>query len=366
VATTLALSMLCENPRRRTGLTTLFHGFIAEALRQFPAVHWLLFAGPDQPWDLVDPRIEVVREFPANDRRLARLWADHFRVGPAARRRGAAALLTVGFGPMRAAGLPVVMQVFSLHHLHGEGGWQAGYRRAAVKRGLRQAALVITNSQWTAGQLVARGRVLVSPEGLDHTVFNPAGPAGGAGVPSPYLLWVSNFYAYKRVGLVLAAYARLAPALRARWPLVLVGGDWAGGRERAEAQAGELGVAADTRFLGWVEDAALPALYRGARAHVLSTAEETFGRSVTEAMACGCPCVLQDLPVLREVAGDAALFVDFADAVAAAEALRRICTDEALAATLRRDGVKRAADFGYARLARERVTAILETLRPGS
>jgi glycosyltransferase involved in cell wall biosynthesis len=363
VPVTLALSLLCENPRRRTGLTTFFHGFIAEALRQFPGVHWLLFAGPEQPWAILDPRIEVVREFPANDRRLARLWADHVRVGPAARRRGAAALLTVGFGPVRRAGVPVVMHVFALPGLGGGGGLQAWYRRAALDRGLRQAALVIANSQWTAGQLTARARVLVSPEGLDHAVFHPAGPAGGDGLPPRYLLWVSNFYGYKRAELVLAAYARLAPELRAQWPLVLVGGDWDGGRERAQACARELGLAADTRFPGWVADAALPALYRGARAYVLSTAAETFGRSVTEAMACGCPCVLQDLPVLREVAAGAAWWVDYADPVAAGEALRRICTDDALAAQLRHDGLRRAADFSFARLAHERVTAILEALR---
>ena len=362
MAPKLAFSLLCENPRRRTGLTTLFHGFIAEALRQFPDVRWLLFAGPGQPWEINDPRVEVVRAFPANDRRMARLWADHFRVAPEARRRGAAALLTVGFVPLRTAGLPVVMHVFSLHHLQAGGGVAAMYRRAAVARGLKKAALVIANSRWTASHLAGNGRMSVSPEGLDHGVFRPEGPAGGEALPPRYLLWASNFYPYKRAELALAAYARLAPELRARFPLVLAGGDWGGGRAQAEEGARELGVAADTRFLGWVDDTALPALYRGARALVLPTAEETFGKSVTEAMACGCPCVLQDLPVLREVAEDAALFVDFTDSAAAGEALKRICSEETLASELRGAGLKRAAEFSYARLARERVLAVLETL----
>jgi len=305
-----------------------------------------------------------VRDFPANDRRAARLFADHFRVAPAARARGAAALLTVGFMPLRAAGLPVVMHVFSLHHRRGGFGPGALYRRIAVARGLREAALVIVNSQWTASQLgPVNARLLVSHEGVQHEKFSPAGARGGAALPPEYLLWAGNFYAYKRAGLALAAYARLAPALRARFPLVLVGGDWAGGRARAEAAARALGVARDVRFRGWVDDAALPALYRGARAHMLATSEETFGRSVAEAMACGCPCVLQDLPVLREVTGGAALFCDFTDTPAASAALEKICTDDALAARLRVEGLRRAADFSFERLARERMAAILEVLK---
>ncbi len=354
--------MLCENPLRRTGLTTLGHALVAEARAQFPEVGWVVFAGPGQPWDEGDPEVEVVRDFPANDRRAARLWADHFRVGPAARARGAAALLTVGFVPVRTAGLPVAMHVFSLHHRRPGGGPGAWYRRWAVRRGLDRAALVIANSQWTAAQLgPVAAPVLVSHEGVDHGRFRPeaAGmPVLPASWPREYVLWASNFYAYKRAPLAVAAYARLAPELRRRFPLVLVGGDWHGGRAEAEAAARRAGVAENLVFAGWVDDALLPAIYRGARVHVLPTAEETFGRSVAEAMACGCPCLVQDLPVLREVAGAAADYVDFADTPAATAALTRLCADDTHAAARRTTGLARAQSFSFAQLARERVTAI--------
>ncbi|MBS0661906.1 MAG: glycosyltransferase family 4 protein [Verrucomicrobia bacterium] len=354
----LAFSFLCEHPGRRTGLTTLFRSFITEARRQDPSVEWVIFAGAGAFSDLAGPGVEVVEDFSANDRRLDRLWADHFLVGPAARRRGAAALLTVGFMPLRTGGLPVVMHVFTVPPRRG-GGLGAAYRRAAMARGLRHAALVIANSQWTAAQLRALAPVVVSHEGLDSAVFQPAGPTGIPGLPSGYLLWVSNFYPYKRAELVLAAYARLSRELRSRHPLVLAGGDWEGGRARAEAEAQRLGLGSDTRFVGWVDDADLPTLYRGARVLVSATAEETFGRNVTEALACGCPCVLQDLAVLREVAGPAACFVDFTDSAAAGESLRQICTDDAQVARLRTQGIEWAKRYSYSRLVRQRLTAIL-------
>jgi glycosyltransferase involved in cell wall biosynthesis len=399
VSVTLALSTLCEHPRRRTGLTTLFRELVVHALRIFPEVRWVVMVGPESPWDVVDARVTVVRGFPANDRRAARLWADHFCVAAAAKARGAAALLTVGFVPVRTAGLPVVMHVFSVHHLRrsegvrsGSGAGWAGmgamYRRWAVARGLRRAALVIVNSRWTAAQVGgqmkgnldwehgqaarATGGVLVSYEGMDHGRFRPEAEAGEAavrarvGLPAEYVLWASNFYGYKRAPLAIAAYARMAADVRERFPLVLVGGEWAGGRAEAERAARAAGVERDVRFLGWVDDAALPAVYRGARAHVLATSEETFGRSVAEAMACGCPCVVQALPVLREVAEDAAVYVDFADASAAGTALARVCADDLHAERLRQAGLVRARAFSFERLARERVGAILERLTEGA
>jgi glycosyltransferase involved in cell wall biosynthesis len=357
----IALSTLCENPARRTGLSTLFHEFVAHARRIHPEVSWIVFAGRDEPWPEGDPGVEVCRRFPSNERPFRRLLADHIGVAPEARSRGAAALVTVGFFPLRAAGLPVAMHVVAVG---GPGdGIRSAYRRWAVARGLRRAALVIANSTWAASRLgPAAGRVIVSPEGLRHDLFGPAGPRGAPGAPPRYILWASNLYPYKRAELALAAYAGLSRDRRAELPLVVAGGDWAGGRARAQAAAARLGIEGSVRFLGWVDDAALPALFRGAHAHVLSTARESFGRGVLEAMACGCPSVLQDLPVLREVAGESALYVDYADARAAAAALERICADTGLRSRLSAAGIERSGQFGFERLARERVGAILAGL----
>lgn len=359
----LALSILCENPQRRTGLSTLFPAFVSESLNLFPELRWLIFAGPEQSWPIVDERVKVVSRYAANDRLYARLWADHFQVAPAAKRLGAAALLTVGFCPLVRADLPTVMHVFTVHHLRPGGGLRARYRHWAVNRGLKRASLVIANSDWVASKLaVEPSRLLVSYEGLSHDTFRPDGPTDPAFPPGTYLLWVSNFYPYKRAELVLAAYARLPSAVRSKFPLIFVGGDWNGGRVRAQKAAEHLGVTQNVRFLGWAADEQLPALYRGARAHLLSTAEETFGRTVIEAMACGCPCVLQDLPVLREVTADSAVFVDFTDPSCASDALLQICTNDSLVEHLRSVGLKRANQFNFARLAGERVGAILKML----
>jgi glycosyltransferase involved in cell wall biosynthesis len=73
-------------------------------------------------------------------------------------------------------------------------------------------------------------------------------------------------------------------------PLVLVGeaGRWA--RELP-----------DVILTGVVDDDELAAIYTGAHALVLPSADEGFGLPPVEALACGTPVVATDLPALREV-----------------------------------------------------------------
>jgi glycosyltransferase involved in cell wall biosynthesis len=356
----LALSTLCENPAHRTGLSTLFPEFIVHARRLYPDISWLVFAGEKASWGLADPGIEFCTDFPSNEAPAKRLVADHFHVAPEARRRGASALLTVGFHPLRDAGLPIAMHVFAVHGFRSGGGMRHAYRRRAVARGLKKAALVVANSEWTRSRLGESGApIIVSPEGIRHDVFKPDGPKGMRGLDGDYLLWVSNLYPYKRFELALGAYALLEPGVRARFPLVVVGGDWNRGLSRARESAERLGVADQVRFMGWVRDEDLPGLYRGARAHVLSSSEETFGRSVLEAMACGCVNLIQDLSVFREVAGGTALYTDFASAAGAASILAQVCAGAAGIDQLRTAGLERAAMFNYDRLTRERVAGVL-------
>ncbi len=367
-----AVSMLCENPNRRTGLTTLFHEFVSRSLVLFPNLNWLLFAGPNQDWSVIDPRIEVVRQFPANDALKHRLIADHFRVPAVARQKGADVLVTTGFVPVRKC-LPTAMQVFSLQHLDRQnkvGLGRAIYRNWVMKHSWPKANLIITNSKFAAAQILGvypqfKDRLVQSYEGLQHEQFNPLAPPDEVSrlkkkfnLSPSYFLWISNFYPYKQAELLIAGYAKLNSELRAKHPLVMVGGSWEGALERVKAQAAALGIAGDVRFLNWVEDEWLAPLYRHSHAFCLASREETFGRCVIEAMACGAPCIVNDIPIMREVTDGHALIIDFRNASLVADTLSRISQEDKLHEQLRATGLKRAAEFTFEKLTTERVTAI--------
>jgi glycosyltransferase involved in cell wall biosynthesis len=102
----------------------------------------------------------------------------------------------------------------------------------------------------------------------------------------------------------------------------------------------------------------LAPLYRHAAAFCLPSREETFGRCVIEAMACGTPCIVNDIPIMHEVTAGHALIVNYRNADAVAGALQKLIADDNLINRLRADGISRAQEFTFEKLASERITAI--------
>ena len=79
---------------------------------------------------------------------------------------------------------------------------------------------------------------------------------------------------------------------------------------------------------------------------------------VLEALAAGIPTACADIPPLREVAGDAALFFDPLEEDAIVRALDRICTNDELRRKLSQVGPERARSFTWERAARMTLDAI--------
>ena len=70
-------------------------------------------------------------------------------------------------------------------------------------------------------------------------------------------------------------------------------------------------------------------------------------------MACGLPTIASDIPVLREIAGDAVLYFDQNDKREIANAMIRIVKDEDLRHELRVKGLAQSAKFSWLKCASE-------------
>jgi len=101
------------------------------------------------------------------------------------------------------------------------------------------------------------------------------------------------------------------------------------------------------RFLGYMPEETLAVMYRLAGVFVFPSLYEGFGLPPLEAMASGTPVVTSNVSSLPEVAGDAAVLVDPYDALAIADGIDRVLTDETLRRDLRKKGVARAGMFSW-------------------
>ena len=108
------------------------------------------------------------------------------------------------------------------------------------------------------------------------------------GLTRPYLLFLGGITPLKNIGNLLRAFGQLAAAHDV--DLVLAGFKrWS--FEQELQPIGELGLKERVKFVGYVADEDLAALYSAAECLVLPSWYEGFGIPIVEAMACGCPVV---------------------------------------------------------------------------
>jgi glycosyltransferase involved in cell wall biosynthesis len=108
----------------------------------------------------------------------------------------------------------------------------------------------------------------------------------------------------------------------------------------------------EVRLLGRVDDEVLPALYSGAAGFVYPSIYEGFGLPPLEAMACGCPVAVSDIPAHREVCGNGAIYFDpFNPENLSSKLEFFLRLDKLSRASLVEGGLHRAANYSWQKAA---------------
>jgi alpha-1,3-rhamnosyl/mannosyltransferase len=227
---------------------------------------------------------------------------------------------------------------------------------------------VVAVSETTRRDLVERlgvapERVTVVPNGVDRRFFEATPPTveqqqrlglrdagssrtGGSRTdPSgEYVLMVGTLEPRKNHAGVFAAMRLLGD--RVGLPLLVAGRPgWE--VEPIRRDAADLVRQGRVRFLDYVPEDDLPALYAGAALLVYPSWYEGFGLPVLEALAVGIPVVISTAPALVEVAGAVAEIADPASPEELAAAIERALGADARGATARELRRERAEAFTW-------------------
>ena len=187
-------------------------------------------------------------------------------------------------------------------------------------RGLQRASVVFYTTDVVKQEILAAGlrdeqSLVKAPYGIspEYTEQPEDRPPEIPGLDTigdrPFLLHVGMCAPRKRIDVLLDVYAAVLRMVPDLW-LVQVGGEWTPA-QRAQIQ--RLGIAKSILQLGRQNRKVVGDFYRRASLVLMPSENEGFGLPVIEAIACGAPLVASDIPVLREVGEQYAVYCRLAD-----------------------------------------------------
>ena len=149
----------------------------------------------------------------------------------------------------------------------------------------------------------------------------------------------------KNLGQVFKAYELYHTNSEAPYKLVIGGQDCH--LFRQEYGIPDDGYGADILFPGWIDQEDMPAVFSLAGIYLYPSNLEAFPIPLTEAMACGTPIITSSVNGLKEIAGDAAIFVNPSDTSSIVDSISRLLSDPDLRTNLSRKGFERSTMFSW-------------------
>ena len=112
---------------------------------------------------------------------------------------------------------------------------------------------------------------------------------------------------------------------------------------------------------GYVPDDELSALYENAALFVYPSLYEGYGIPPLEAMSLGCPVILSDIPVFREIFGDAAHYVDPLDTCSICDGILHVLRNETYRKELIHRGHEQVKLYSWEKSA-DRLASIIQSI----
>ncbi len=237
-----------------------------------------------------------------------------------------------------------------------------------------KADLVLTCSEYNRQEMLkhfkhlGESKIRVIPHGLPPIFHKPAAldkikaAREHYGLNQPYFLFVGQLEPRKNLLRLVHAFLLFKQKVQTSHQLVLAGPQgWVGEDFMQFILSPQL--TDKLRWLDYVGDEDLLALYSGAEAFVFPSLKEGFGMPLLEAMGCGVPVICSNAAAIPEVVGDGAWMIDPANVGEWTRAMVRVVTEPAFGQLLREKGRARVGLFQMENTAKQTLAAFKMALQ---
>lgn len=264
--------------------------------------------------------------------------------------------------------LRMIIKLFSFGRYEGN---SLEYLNWSTVFALKKASTIITVSNFTKKEIIecypkTKGdKIKVVHNGFPDDLFNMEADEikinsvlNKYNISKPYYLYVGRLEKKKNTSFLVEALSILRsdfPEIKEK--LVLIGNAGYGYDEVKYAME-EFNLNREVIMPGWVDEADMPSIFKGASAFVFPTRHEGFGIPVIQSLACGIPTAVSDIPVLHEIAADSVCYFNQNDKHDIARAMSEIVLNKDLKATLVNKGLEQVKNFSWLKCAEETLAII--------
>jgi glycosyltransferase involved in cell wall biosynthesis len=174
-----------------------------------------------------------------------------------------------------------------------------------------------------------------------------------------FILYVGSIEPRKNLKRLIDAYSLLDKNIKDEYKLLLVGYKGWNNKEIHSLVEKEKDY---IKYLGYVSNEELAGLYSSTSVFAYMSLYEGFGLPPLEAMACGAPVLTSDIPCIREVCGDVALYADPWSIDSIFESLKQVINDGVLQKELSDKGLKHSKKFNWDITADKHISIFKELL----
>jgi glycosyltransferase involved in cell wall biosynthesis len=262
--------------------------------------------------------------------------------------------------------LPTIYNPHDLQHLHYPEFFspeEISWRETVYRAGCRVANTVVVGSQWVKDDVVRQyqvhpEKVQVVPEGAPTQLYTEPSTEFLTQVKrkyqleEPFAFYPAVTWPHKNHLRLLEAIVCLRESRGVKVRLVCTGSRYDAFWPAIERRVNEMNLSSQVKFLGFVPEGDLRALYRLGQFLIEPSLFEASSLPIFEAWSEGLPVACSNTAALPEQVQDAALMFEPYNVEAIAEVIETLARDVELRRGLRERGYRRLRDFDWSRTAK--------------